>query len=165
MKKCVILLAFLLIGTVGYSQIIDESIPKFCEKIITLGNKELIKKDLLSRKFRLLSVNEMLEQGWVNNYTKNTTICGVGNYNILCKVSLYPQGGVNGVVVAGTTYLRLQNVIDEFKKAGYEYTGMNDSGTYVFSRRTTKYIYVGMVDCQSQNGKVNTMIEIGRRPL
>jgi TonB family protein len=164
MKRHLILLILFFVETAGYSQIIDETIPKFCENIIILNNKESIKMNLLSKEFRILPINEMLEQGWVNNNTKNTTICGIGNYNILCKVSFNPQGSVSSVIVAGTTYLQLQNVFDEFTKTEYQYNGINNSGTYVFAKHTTEYIYVGMVDCKTQNGIVNTMIEIGRRP-
>ena len=154
---------FVFVGTLC-SQNIDESIPKFCEKIIALGNKETIKNDLLSRKFTLLSTSEMANLGIVNNDPKYIIVCGVGRFNIMCKVILYSQGGVASVTVYGVTYLGTQYVFDEFKKAGYEYYGKDGkSSTYIKS--TDKYIYVGFLDVIVQkDGLINTTIDIGRRP-
>lgn len=143
MKKvfCVLMLIFC-INVPFYSQIINESIPVFAEKLFTL-NKSSAENNLVSRGFNILSRETLLQFGYDKDSLQNL-IVGLGDYKISCKIQTNNTGRyIEKVTIGGVRYLNAKYMINEYQMEGYildeEKSTRNE---LVFIKRTEKYIYI-----------------------
>ncbi|SBV92926.1 conserved exported hypothetical protein [uncultured Dysgonomonas sp.] len=146
MKKafCTLMLIFS-INSLSYSQIINESIPVFAEKLFTL-NKSSAENNLVSRGFDILPRETLLQFGYDKDSLQNL-IVGFGDYKISCKIQTNNTGRyIQKVTIGGVRYLNAKYMINEYQTEGYildeEKSTRNE---LVFIKRTEKYIYVAFV--------------------
>lgn len=134
------------INTVSHSQIIDESIPKFGEKLLTLS-KASAKKEVLDRGFKLLSTEELLSLGYSREMVKNF-IVGIGDMGISCKIEVNSTGtNVEKVTIGGVRYLNSKGMIGEYEKEKYILDEKNSiRSELVFVKKQGKYAYMAFVE-------------------
>lgn len=137
-----LLSVFLLsILTVSLSaQIIDETIPKFGEKLISM-KKVSAKNDISGRGFDLLSLDEMRAFGYTADEIKRT-IVGIGNHGIICKIEADGNSNVKKVNVTAQ-YTDIQSMMNEYTKEGYKLDEeWSERGNYMYKKVDGKYLYV-----------------------
>ena len=80
---CIVTLIFC-INILSYSQIIEESIPEFAEKLLTL-NKASAENNITNRGFRVLTTDELISLGYDEESLVNLIVC-IGDSRITCKI-------------------------------------------------------------------------------
>lgn len=134
------------INIVTFSQVIEESIPKFAEKLLTL-NKASSENNITNHGFRVLTSDELISLGYEEESLGNL-IVGIGDSWITCKIQTNNTGRyVEKVTISGVRYLNAKYMIAEYQKAGY-ILDENESreNEMFFVKQTDKYIYVAFIE-------------------
>ncbi len=122
------------------AQIIDETIPKFGEKLISM-KKLPAKEVIVGRGFKLLSTDEMRTFGYTADEIKRTVV-GMGNYGIICKIEADGNSNVKKVNVTAQ-YTDIQSMMNEYTKEGYKLDEeWSERGNYMYRKVAGKYLYV-----------------------
>lgn len=122
------------------AQIIDETIPKFGEKLISM-KKVSAKNDISGRGFDLLSLDEMRSFGYTADEIKRT-IVGIGNHGIICKIETDRNSNVERVNVTAQ-YTDVRSMMNEYTKEGYTLDEeWSKGGNYMYRKVAGKYLYV-----------------------
>lgn len=134
------------INNLSYSQIINETIPKFAESLFTL-NKASVENNIINRGFKVLTSNELISLGYEEN-SINNLIVGIGDSWITCKIFLDNAGrNVERVRVGGVRYLNAQYMINEYRKEGYIMDEDASTRTeLIFVKQTDKFYYFCLVE-------------------
>ena len=159
MKKCLILLAFLLIGTVGYSQIIDETIPIFMEKVVAKTSKAEVVNLLKEKKFEIKSKEYMQNTQFMSNTEADNSVMGVGNYGITCIRDFFGYGRV----YMKANYTTNEGIMQELAKSGYKWSHRLDGRAVYTKNHSDGYQYTIFANpVNAQNGTVWGMFEMVR---
>lgn len=146
MKKvfCSLMLIFC-INILSYSQIIEESIPRFAETLLSL-EKESAENNITNCGFKVLTVDELISLGY-NEESIVNLIVGIGDANIICKIQTNKRRCVDRVTVGGVRYLNTKYMIAEYQNAGYILDDNESRGNEMFFvKQTDKYIYVVFIE-------------------
>lgn len=147
MKKVFCILTLILcINTASFSQIIDESIPRFGEKLLALS-KTSAKNEILNRGFKLFSTEDLISFGHSREKAKKI-IAGVGDMKMTCKIEANSTGSyIEKVTIGAVRYLNAKGMINEYKKEGYILDENNStSSELIFVKKKGKYTYVAFVE-------------------
>lgn len=142
---CIVTLIFC-INILSYSQIIEESIPKFAEKLLTL-NKVSAENNITNRGFRVLTPDELISLGYDEESLVNL-IVGIGDSRITCKIQTNNTGRyVEKVTVGGVRYLNARYMANEYLTAGYTMDEEKSRGNaMIFVKQTDKYNYFAFIE-------------------
>lgn len=147
MKKifCSLMLIFC-INIVTFSQVIEEPIPKFAEKLLTL-NKASSENNITNHGFRVLTSDDLISLGYDEESLGNL-IVGIGDSRITCKIQTNLTGRyVEKVTVGGVRYLNAQYMADEYLTAGYTMDEEKSRGNeMIFVKQTDKYNYFAFIE-------------------
>lgn len=147
MKKmfCSLMLIFC-INIVAFSQVIEEPIPKFAEKLFML-NKSSAENNIKNRGFRVLTSDELISLGYDEESLVNL-IVGFGDNWITCKIQTNDTGRcVEKVSVGGVRYLNARYLVNEYQTAGYIMDEEKSRGNELFFiRQTDKYNYFCFIE-------------------
>lgn len=142
---CIVTLIFC-INILSYSQIIEESIPKFAEKLLTL-NKASAENNITNRGFRVLTTDELISLGYDEESLVNL-IVGIGDSRITCKIQTNNTGRyIEKVTVGGVRYLNARYMANEYLTAGYTMDEEKSRGNeMIFVKQTDKYNYFAFIE-------------------
>jgi TonB family protein len=159
MKKSLILFTFFLIGAVGYSQIIDETIPVFMEKVVAKTSKAEVEKLLKERKFEIKSKEYMQNTQLMSSADADKSVMGVGNYGITCIKEFFGYGRV----YMKANYTTNEGIRQELAKSGYKWSHSLDGRAVYTKNHSNGYSYTIFVNpVYAQNGTVWGMFEMAR---
>lgn len=142
---CIVTLIFC-INILSYSQVIEESIPEFAEKLLTL-NKASAENNITKRGFRVLTTDELISLGYDEESLVNL-IVGIGDSRITCKIQTNNTGRyVDKVTVGGVRYLNARYMANEYLTAGYTMDEEKSRGNeMIFVKQTDKYNYFAFIE-------------------
>jgi hypothetical protein len=142
---CIVTLIFC-INILSYSQIIEESIPKFAEKLLTL-TKSSAENNITNRGFRVLTSDELISLGYDEESLVNL-IVGFGDKKITCKIQTNNTGRyIEKVTVGGVRYLNARYMANEYLTAGYIMDEEKSRGNeMIFVKQTDKYNYFAFIE-------------------
>ncbi len=142
---CIVTLIFC-INILSYSQIIEESIPEFAEKLLTL-NKASAENNITNRGFRVLTTDELISLGYDEESLVNLIVC-IGDSRIICKIQTNNTGRyVEKVMVGGVRYLNARYMANEYLTAGYTMDEEESRGNeMIFVKQTDKYNYFAFIE-------------------
>lgn len=134
------------INIAAFSQVIEESIPKFAETILRL-NKTSAKNDITNHGFRVLSRDE-LRSMWYDEESLGNLIVGIGDRAITCKIQSDNTGAiVEKVSVGGVRYLNARYMVSEYETAGYILDEDSSRGNeLIFVKQTDRYNYFAFIE-------------------
>ncbi|WP_195375279.1 MULTISPECIES: hypothetical protein [Parabacteroides] len=140
MRKLLSIFLFSILTVSLSAQIIDETIPKFGEKLISM-KKVSAKNDIAGRGFKLLSTDDMRTFGYTTEEIKRT-IVGMGDYGIICKIETDENSNIKKVYVTAQ-YTDIRSMMNEYTKEGYTFDEeWSKGGNYMYRKVVGKYLYV-----------------------
>lgn len=139
MRKLLSLFLFSILTVSLSAQIIDETIPKFGEKLLSM-NKTSAQKEIVGRGFNLLSTDDMRALGYTNEEIK-LYLAGTGNYGITCKIQCNENLKVSKVTITAQ-YTNIRSMMNECTKEGYELDEEQSTrGDFMYIKVDGKYLY------------------------
>lgn len=143
MKRVSITLSFIFcMNFIAFSQIINESIPKFAESLFDL-ERAAIEENLTKRGFSLLPAETLHQFG----YDAENIVAGYGNYKIWCIVVFDYLDYVEKVLVNNVTYTRAYGMMYEYQNAGYVLDEKNSTNVeLVYVKQEGDFVYAAFVN-------------------